>query len=266
MQTSEAINELGKALAAFQAEAENASKDAKNPHFKNTYASLASVREAGKPMHKHGLSVVQTVRAEGPAVTVETMLLHTSGQWLRDALTMQARDAGPQAIGSCITYARRYALAAVLGIASEDDDAEAAQGRGEPKTGYTVPAPTTVVDTTTGEEVAPERADAPKGYHYLTGYKQNGEWHEAVVLKWDLQGGGLRVSTKRQALGDLLRQFCQDGVPVAVDVTVKKNTKGEAYLNAIRSYSVAQGLNTPQAMPAPEITAADIAFAPERAI
>lgn len=77
---------------------------------------------------------------EGSSVTVTTLLAHASGQWISSDLTMtaqrQIKDGGgwekldtPQAIGSCITYARRYALAAMAGVAPEDDDAEGAQGR-----------------------------------------------------------------------------------------------------------------------------------------
>lgn len=245
MQTSEQINELAAALASAQAVMEGASKDATNPHFKSRYATLASVWDAArKPLTDNGLSVVQTARADGPAVTVETMLAHKSGQWVRDALTTTARDAGPQSVGSCVSYLRRYTLAAMVGIAPEDDDAEAAQGRDKPAS-FAVPAPATVVQATTGEEVPLARAEAPAGYHYLSDYRQNGEWHEAHLLKWDAQGGSLKVSTKRPALGQLMASFCQDGVPVKADVTIKKNNKGEGYLNALHSYAVAEGLKQP---------------------
>jgi hypothetical protein len=230
MYTSDAINELAAALASAQAVMENATKDAQNPHFRQGYATLASVWEAARaPLAKNGLAVIQTARAEGSAVTVETMLTHKSGQWVRDSLTMTARDAGPQAIGSCITYGRRYGLAAVVGIAPEDDDAESATARH-----------TKAVDVTTGQETTADKATAPAGYHYISGYRQNGEWHEASLLKWDAQGGALKVSTKKASVGARLAQYAKDGVPVKADVTAKKNSPGEAYLNDLHAYTATE--------------------------
>jgi hypothetical protein len=141
MERSETINELAAALAAAQGKIENASKDSANPYFRSRYADLASIWDAIRgPLSEHGLAVVQPVRVEGSSVTVTTLLAHASGQWISSDLTMtaqrQIKDGGgwekldtPQAIGSCITYARRYALAAMAGVAPEDDDAEGAQGR-----------------------------------------------------------------------------------------------------------------------------------------
>lgn len=228
MTTSEQINELAAALSSAQAVMEGAAKDATNPHFKSRYATLASVWEAARaPLTKHGLAVIQTARGDGAAVTVETMLTHKSGQWVRDSLTTTARDAGPQSVGSAISYLRRYALAAMVGIAPEDDDAEAATER----------TPQTVVNAQTGEDVpVSSLPPAPEGYHYLTDYTVNGDWHEAVALRYDAQGGSLKVSTKRQQLGSLLGQIVRDGLPAALDVTMKKNSRGEAYLNNIKAY------------------------------
>ena len=141
MECSETINELAAALAAAQGKIENASKDSANPYFRRRYADLASIWDAIRgPLSAQGLAVVQPVRVEGSSVTVTTLLAHASGQWISSDLTMtaqrQIKDGGgwekldsPQAIGSCITYARRYALAAMAGVAPEDDDAEGAQGR-----------------------------------------------------------------------------------------------------------------------------------------
>lgn len=228
MNTSEQINELAAALSNAQAVMEGATKDATNPHFRSRYATLASVWDAARgPLTKHGLAVIQTARGDGAAVTVETMLTHKSGQWVRDALTTTARDASPQSVGSAISYLRRYALAAMVGIAPEDDDGEAATDR----------KPQTVVNATTGEDVPVSSLPAaPAGYHYLTDYTVKGEWHEAVALRYDAQGGSLKVATKRQQLGSLLGQIVRDGLPAKLDVTIKKNSRGEAYLNSISAY------------------------------
>ncbi len=128
MNRSESINELAAALAKAQAVMAGASKDNLNPHFKSKYADLASVWDAcRKPLSDNGLSVVQTATASDDGrVGVETMLMHSSGQWLSEVLLMRPVKDDPQGVGSCVTYARRYALAAVAGVAPEDDDGNAA--------------------------------------------------------------------------------------------------------------------------------------------
>ena len=124
--TSSEIGELAKALAAAQGEMTAAAKDASNPHFKSRYATLASVWDAIRgPLSRNGLSVSQVLETPdaGPGVIVRTMLLHTSGQWIASRYVMPIPDKlTPQAVGSAITYARRYALSAIVGIAPDDDD------------------------------------------------------------------------------------------------------------------------------------------------
>lgn len=127
MLKSENINELGAALAKAQGAVEGALKDSANPFFKNKYADLSSVWDACRQqLTVNGLSIVQTpTEAEG-GIGVETMLIHSSGQWLSNTFTMPVSKADAQGVGSAITYARRYALAAMVGVAPEDDDGNAA--------------------------------------------------------------------------------------------------------------------------------------------
>jgi hypothetical protein len=138
MRMSATIGKLAEALAAAQAEMEGAVKDATNPHFRSKYADLASIRDACRPLAKHGIAHLQPTRAEGPHVTVTTLLVHSSGEWIAEDLTLTAGQNTPQAVGSAITYGRRYGLAAMVGIAPEDDDGEAAEPRNAPAH---VPAP-----------------------------------------------------------------------------------------------------------------------------
>ncbi|HYF40919.1 MAG TPA: ERF family protein [Ramlibacter sp.] len=133
---SEDIGELAKALAKAQGEVEGAVKDAANPAFKNngrasSYATLASVWDAcRKALSGNGLAVTQTTRpGDGNTVTMVTTLMHGSGQWIRGELTVKPTKSDAQGLGSAITYARRYALAAMVGVAPEDDDGEGAVGR-----------------------------------------------------------------------------------------------------------------------------------------
>lgn len=120
---SENLTELAVAMAKMQGELEVAKKDNVNPHFKSKYADLKSCWDACRePLSNNGLSVIQLPQADGMEVIVETLLLHSSGQFIKSALRMTAAKNTPQAIGSAITYARRYALMSVLGIAGDDDD------------------------------------------------------------------------------------------------------------------------------------------------
>jgi len=130
VRTSLEINEIAPALVLAQAEIGSAKKGNLNPHFKSKYADLSDVWDACRePLTKHGLSVVQIPQADGQKVNVTTLLLHKSGQFIQGNLQMTSRDPSPQAIGSCITYARRYSLSAFVSVAPDDDDGnEASKG------------------------------------------------------------------------------------------------------------------------------------------
>ena len=127
MDKSEHINELATALNKAQDQMSGALKDAKNPFFKSNYADLGSVVRAIKePFSANGLSYSQFPLFEDGKVGVETILMHTSGQWLSSILLLPMTKQDPQAAGSAITYARRYALQAIAGVPAEDDDGNAA--------------------------------------------------------------------------------------------------------------------------------------------
>jgi|SRR6478609_6667344 len=130
MNQSQDVNELFSALSKAQATIKGALKDSTNPFFKSKYADLESVWEACRePLTVHGLSVVQTTEFSADAgIYVVTTLGHASGQWIKGTLPIMAIKQDPQGIGSAITYARRYALAAIVGIVQVDDDGESAMG------------------------------------------------------------------------------------------------------------------------------------------
>ena len=121
---------------------DSAKKDSANPFFKAKYADLQSVTAAYRPSFtENGIAVIQSAENDDKGgITVETMLIHSSGQFVRSSLTMHPKKDGPQEIGSLITYARRYALAAMVGVAPEDDDGEAAMARSGGRT-IQMPAP-----------------------------------------------------------------------------------------------------------------------------
>ena len=129
--SNEAQADFDDALAAAFAQIESAKKDKKNPHFKSSYADLASVTEAIKgPLTSHGFSWPQTIAMDDGMVVVTTHL-RRKGVELTSVLPMPIGDkATPQQVGSAITYARRYALSALVGVAPEDDDGNAASEGG----------------------------------------------------------------------------------------------------------------------------------------
>lgn len=136
--------ELAKALAKAQGEVENAKKVSNNPHFKSKYADLATIWDViREPLTSNGLSVIQ-LPCEAPdgKVGLVTHILHASGQSVSERFFVGLKDANnPQQVGSALTYMKRYSLLGVAGIASEDDDGEAAVGRvtkgtAEPKQDY----------------------------------------------------------------------------------------------------------------------------------
>lgn len=130
MQKSETINDLAKALCEVQKVLEGAKKDSSNPFYKSKYADLSSVWQACKePLTKNGLSVAQLPGKDADGYFVETMLMHESGQWICSKTYATPTKDDPQAIGSAITYSRRYGLAAIVGCCPEDDDAEGAMNR-----------------------------------------------------------------------------------------------------------------------------------------
>jgi hypothetical protein len=130
MTTSESINEIAAALAKAQGAMKNAALNKVNPHFKSKYADLAGIRDTVTPaLTANGIAVVQ-VLGDG---LVYTRLLHSSGQWIESACPIPVGQT-MQAMGSAITYARRYSLSAICNIAAdEDDDANAASTPSTPK-------------------------------------------------------------------------------------------------------------------------------------
>lgn len=128
MKTSESIKQLSAALLKAQRSITFASKDAKNPHFKSTYADLPAVIDAIKPaLNDAGIVFLQTFSpSEAGFIAVTTRLIHETGEWIEDTATVPLPKSDPQGYGSAATYARRYSLAAITGLYQDDDDGNAA--------------------------------------------------------------------------------------------------------------------------------------------
>lgn len=133
----EPIDSLAAALVAAQLEVQNPPLDATNPHFKSKFASLPAVRNAIVPVFaKHGLAITQDLRTTERGIACTTILMHKSGQTKAyGPLEMPATKLDAQGLGSAATYARRYALLAVAGVAGEEDDdgSAATKPNGAPK-------------------------------------------------------------------------------------------------------------------------------------
>jgi hypothetical protein len=128
------IDEIAKALPAAQAAIAEITLDAANPHFGSRYASYAEIRAAIVPaMNAAGITVLTGLRAGDGRVEVQTMLLHTSRQWIASTHSVPVSKGDAQGVGSAATYAKRQALQALLTVAAvgEDDDGEGAVGRGQ---------------------------------------------------------------------------------------------------------------------------------------
>ncbi len=128
MSQSESIAALAAALAKAQSQMGHASKGSVNPHFKNRYADLANVLDAVRePLAANGLAVSQLASAGDHGAACTTVLMHSSGEWIASTLELPVSKADAQGFGSALTYARRYSLAAICGIAQDDDDGEGAR-------------------------------------------------------------------------------------------------------------------------------------------
>jgi len=129
-QSSDNVNELFTALAKAQGAMGAAKKDANNPFFKSKYADLHSCWEAiRKPFADNALSIMQ-LPSKGNTVILTTVLGHASGQWMSNVVELRPVKTDPQGIGSAMTYARRYGLMAIAGIAPEEDDGNGASQPG----------------------------------------------------------------------------------------------------------------------------------------
>lgn len=148
---SETITKIAAALVAFSGEVKSIAHDATNPHFKSQYTSLDHMIDETKPiLQKHGLTVMQFPGGDGEKITVRTMILHESGEWIEtEPLTLRPVKLDPQGAGSAITYARRYSYAAALSLSLGDDDdgngastgpAQSAKSTTQPGTTRTSPA------------------------------------------------------------------------------------------------------------------------------
>ncbi|MEY8001557.1 ERF family protein [Clostridium sp. Mt-5] len=124
METSEEIKNISTAMIAIEKEIQGMTPDANNPFFKSSYITLDGILEYIRPiLAKNNVWLFQNAFGDGEYICVVTRLNHSSGEFIEtDVLKMKPQKNDPQQLGSCITYAKRYQLASLLGISSEIDD------------------------------------------------------------------------------------------------------------------------------------------------
>lgn len=233
MTKSEAINELAGALAKAQAVMAGAAKDSTNPHFRSKYADLASIWDACRPaLTANGLSVAQAPSVEGHRVSLTTLLLHSSGQFLESNISAVAKDDGPQAIGSVITYLRRYSLASIAGVAPEDDDAEHGEARNHNGNMVVRPMHTPARQESAREAVAPERSEdsggsLPPGFTLIAEVRSGRAGAKGELIL----PSGESLLFYKEKLKTPAMEWCQNRIPV--ELTIKKSTSGNRYVDDI---------------------------------
>lgn len=155
MLTSPTVTALFAALAKAQAAMKPAEFDKVNPAFKSKYASHASITHAALPaLNANGIAVIQGCSADGQKVEITTLLAHASGEWISSTLTVNATQGTPQGIGSAITYGKRYALSAMVGVVADDDD-DGEKASAPTRSEKTKAPPATVTPISKGQTVAP---------------------------------------------------------------------------------------------------------------
>jgi hypothetical protein len=119
---SEHINELASALSKAQGQMQSAKKDKSNPFFKSKYADLESVWDCCRQaLTENGLAVVQIPSFENSTTMLNTIMTHSSGQWIKGQIPVETVKKDAQGIGSALTYYRRYCLMAITGVSAGND-------------------------------------------------------------------------------------------------------------------------------------------------
>ena len=236
MNRSDSIANLAKALALAQPHISNPALDAVNPHFRSRYATLAAhIAAVRAPLAAQGISVVQSTRIDVlGAVVVVTSLIHSSGEWISSELALPS-GATPQTYGSALTYARRYALAALCGIVGdEDDDANAATPPAKAKEAPVKAAPK---PKPAEYETRPQGSALPEGYErfkvqsceMLSGKESGKSYWKASLL--DELGGVHSAVTFSKTIG--MRLIDSFGQTITAKTVSKTAKNGQTYTDII---------------------------------
>ena len=165
METSAEIKQIASALKDWHALEISVTKDATNPHFKSKFTSLDNIIATIRaPLSKCGLAFAQFPDGDG----LTTILTHTSGEWIKSTANLKLVKQDPQGQGSAYTYARRYALAAILGLATDDDD-DGNEASKPSQTRHAAPSATKPADPDAGSKIKMAGLMADLGHKGLKG-------------------------------------------------------------------------------------------------
>lgn len=202
--SSPTIGKLATALALAQSKIEAASKDKTNPAFRSKYADLGSVWDACREaLTANGLAVLQMPEdAEPGRVALRTVLTHSSGEFVQTVLSTAIGKNDAQSVGSALTYLRRYSLAAMVGVAPEDDDGNAASAptsrqdaRRDTRAAATKREPDPTPDTAAADEQrAHDPSWAAERSRFCAALTSDFGVTYDEVKAWALAGGGQRPS------------------------------------------------------------------------
>lgn len=182
MKKSESIKQIAAALAVFHIKIDTIKKDATNPFFKSTYASLSNILDAIKiPLAESDLSFSQHPMGENG---LSTILMHKSGEWIGSYFTMKPVKNDPQSYGSCLTYMRRYSISAILGLnIMEDDDANEASHNSNTSSTSSKLSNSTSSDNSDKQWLNPKTEQFNKAKAYL----ETGGNIEAIKAKYKMR-------------------------------------------------------------------------------
>jgi hypothetical protein len=205
---SATIGELATALGKAQAELKPAPMDSVNKFLGNRYADLGAIIETAKPvMLKNGLAISQLVGSDGDRVSVTTVLMHTSGEWLKDTVSItvdyEKVKSAAQTAGSLITYLRRYSLSAIMGIYADEDADGGTETQPETK-----PAARPAPSAPPPKNTTPTPADQPPEQSQTAG----ADWTKDIkavkrITNFAFGGNALNDSDLHIALGGKLHDF-----------------------------------------------------------
>ena len=196
---SENLNELAAALSQAQANFKPAPKDAKNPFFKSNYATLDSIwGSIREPLTTAGLSVTQIPVEDDKGLKLVTVLLHSSGQYISSQMYLKTAKDDMQSMGSALTYARRYALSAMVGaVTGDDDDGNEASN-------------------TNGHQPAPKKVDPRKAYtDKLKAYQATLNARDGTELSFDQSWLDTASLDELAEKGKELKKKIDEPVPTA---------------------------------------------------